>query len=172
MSQPAGRNAAHCPARGEPPASKRSARYRGKYVLAGTLSRMTGYDDGRVACTDDEIILRHYSMFGRDKHINYQAIREVRQFRLSNRGKHREHGSSDGVHWFNADPGRKHKDRALVIYITATKVSVLQTPGDTDEWAKPVMTPDDPDRVIAELAAHGVNVTNGEGDEGGCFLPM
>jgi hypothetical protein len=134
---------------------------------------VAGYDDSRVACMDDEIILRRYYTW-RDRHIKYQAIRQVREFRLSAKGKKREHGSGDGVHWFNADPSRKHKDRALVLYIFAPtdKVSVLRTPGDTDERVKPVITPDDPDSVIAELAAHGVSVTSGGADEGDHFISM
>jgi hypothetical protein len=31
----------------------------------------------------------------------------------------------------------------------------------TDQEIRPVITPDDPERVSAELAAHGVNVTSG-----------
>jgi hypothetical protein len=128
-----------------------------------TLSDMAGYDDGRVACTDDEIILRRYYMW-RDRHISYRAIREARQ--VPNRWKNREHGSGDFVYWLNSDPHRKHKDRALILYILAdkNKVSALQAPGDPDERVKPVVTPDDLDGVVAELTAHGVNVTSGQAD--------
>jgi hypothetical protein len=109
------------------------------------------YDDGRVACTDREIIIRRY--YGRrHRRINYQAIREVRQVPLSAMSKiMRIHGSKDQVHWFNFDPDRPHKNLALVIYL--------------DDDAIPVITPDHPDQVIAELAAHGVTVTIGQGDE-------
>ena len=107
---------------------------------------MAGYDDGRVTCTDQEIIIRHYYPLGA-KRIKYQAIREVRVVTLGSMGKIRIHGSGDLVHWFNFDPRRTRKDVALVIHL--------------DGKIRPVITPDDPERVIAELAAHGVNVTRG-----------
>jgi hypothetical protein len=107
---------------------------------------MAGYDDGRVACTDQEIVIRHYYPLGA-KHIKYQAIRQVRVAPLGSMGRVRFHGSGDLVHWFNFDPRRSRKDTALVIYL--------------DAKIRPVITPDDPDRVTAELAAHGVNVTSG-----------
>jgi hypothetical protein len=128
---------------------------------------MAGYDDGRIALTDDEIILRRYSLW-RARRISYQAIREVRQVPLASLGMVRLQGSGDFIHWFNYDPHRKRKDRALVLYLLAdkNKVSGFQAPGDTDERVKPVITPDDPDSVIAELVAHGVNVTSGQVDAG------
>jgi hypothetical protein len=107
---------------------------------------MAGYDDGRVACTDQEIVIRHYYPIGA-KRIRYQAIREVRSVPLGLMGKWRIHGSGDLVHWFNFDPRRPGKDTALVIYL--------------DGRIRPVITPDDPGRVTAELAAHGVNITTG-----------
>ena len=107
---------------------------------------MAGYDDGRVACTDHEIIIRRYNIFTLGtKRINYQSIREVNQ--VPNRWKWRLSGSGDFVHWFNWDPGRPHKETALVII--------------QGERIRPVITPDDPDRVVAELTAHRVKVTSG-----------
>jgi hypothetical protein len=106
---------------------------------------VAGYDDGRVACTDHEIIIRHYHL-RRAKSINYQAVREVRRVPIAAGAKLRIHGSGDGVHWFNYDPGRRRKGLALVIYL--------------DEKFRPVITPDDPDRVTTELAAHGVKITD------------
>jgi hypothetical protein len=118
-------------------------------MLAGMLSRMGSYDDGRVACTDDGIIIRHYYLRG-DRYIGYGAIREIRQVPLGTGSKWRIHGSGDLVHWFNYDPGRPHKDTALVIYL--------------DGKIRPVITPDDPGRFAAELAEHGLNTTSGEWD--------
>ena len=106
---------------------------------------MAGYDDGRVACTDQEIVIRHYYFLGA-KRIKYQAIRQVRVAPLGTMGKYRIHGSGDLVHWFNFDPRRPRKDVALVIYLGGR--------------VRPVVTPDDPERVIAELAAHGVRATS------------
>jgi len=47
---------------------------------------MAGYDDGRVTCTDQEIVIRHYYPLGA-KRIKYQAIREVRVVPLGVMGK-------------------------------------------------------------------------------------
>jgi hypothetical protein len=131
------------------------------------LSRVAGYDDGRIACTDEAIILRRYSLW-RSRRVSYQAIREVRQVPLSSLGMVRLQGSGDFVHWFNYDPRRRHKDRALVLHILADTQhrSALRTPGEIDERVKPVITPDDPDAVIAELIARGVKVTSGPSDTG------
>jgi hypothetical protein len=113
------------------------------------LPRVTGYDDGRVACTEDELIIRHYYVSGA-KHIGYPEIHEAGQVPLGSLGRWRIHGSGDLVHWFNFDLGRPHKSTALVIY--------------TDARIRPVITPDDPAQVAAELARRGVNVTTGHED--------
>ncbi len=107
---------------------------------------MAGYDDGRVACEDREIVIRHYYLWGA-KRIGYQAIREAKVSPLGSMGKWRIHGSGDFVHWFNFDPRRPRKDVAIVLYLDGT--------------IKPVITPDDPERVTAELEAHGVSITWG-----------
>jgi len=111
------------------------------------LPDVTAYDDGRVACTGDELIIRHYYLSGA-KHIGYPEIHEARQVPLGAIGRWRIQGSGDLVHWFNFDPGRPHTSHALVIY--------------TDARIRPVITPDDPAAVAAELARHGVNVTTGQ----------
>jgi len=107
---------------------------------------MAGYDDGRVACDDQEVVIRHYYLFGA-KRIGYQQIREAKVSSLGTMGKWRIHGSGDLVHWFNFDPRRPRKDTAIVLYLGGS--------------IRPVITPDDPERVAAELAAHGVTVTQG-----------
>jgi hypothetical protein len=56
------------------------------------LPRVTGYDDGRVACTEDELIIRHYYVSGA-KHIGYPEIHEARQVPLGSLGRWRIHGS-------------------------------------------------------------------------------
>ncbi|MGC1286440.1 MAG: hypothetical protein WA895_26295 [Streptosporangiaceae bacterium] len=109
---------------------------------------MDGYDDGKVACTDQELVIRNYYFFFMGaKHIPYSAIREARRVRLGTMGRWRIHGSGDFVHWFNFDVRRPRKDSAIVIHL--------------DKVIRPVITPDDPDRVAAVLAEHGVNVTVG-----------
>lgn len=127
---------------------------------------MAGYDDGRVACTGEGIILRNYYGPFLSKRFAYQTIAEVRE--VPNRWKSRP-GGSDFVYRLNWDPRRKHKDRALVIYLREPaaakgRVSVLRTPGERGPLVKPVMTPDHPDQVMAELAAHGVMVSRGQTD--------
>jgi hypothetical protein len=114
---------------------------------SNTLTSMTDYDDGRVACTDQGITIRHYYFPAGPKHIPYQAIREVRQVPMSFMGKARILGSGDFIHWFNFDPKRPRKKIALIVHL--------------DGRIRPVMTPDDPDRMIADLRACGVNVTTG-----------
>jgi hypothetical protein len=111
-----------------------------------TLSVMANYDDGGVALTDSELIIRHYYL-PLPKRIRYSAIRAVRETPMSWMGKWRIQGSSDFIHWFNFDARRPRKDTALVIYL--------------DGRIRPVITPDDPNAVVTELAAHGVNVTRG-----------
>lgn len=110
------------------------------------LGSMAGYSDGRVTCTDQEIVIRHYYPLG-SKHIRYTDIRQVRVAPLGAMGRWRIHGSGDLVHWFNFDPRRPGKSIALVLYLSGT--------------IKPVITPDDPQAVTAEIAAHGVSVTSG-----------
>ena len=107
---------------------------------------MTGYSDGRVTCTDQEIVIRHYYLIG-PKHIRYTDIRRVKVAPLGVMSRWRIHGSGDLVHWFNFDPHRPGKSTALVLYLNGT--------------IRPVITSDDPQAVAAELAAYGVNVTSG-----------
>jgi hypothetical protein len=130
-------------------AARRAVRSR---VVAATGSAYTavvdGYDDGKVACTDRELVIRSYYFLGSGaKHIPYSAIREARRVRLGTMGRWRINGSGDLVHWFNFDARRPRKNSAIVIHL--------------DGVIRPVITPDDPDRVAAVLAEHGVNVTVG-----------
>ena len=114
---------------------------------SNTLTSMTDYDDGRVACTDQGITIRRYYFPAGTKRIPYQSIREVRQVSMSFMGKARIFGSGDFIHWFNFDPKRPRKKIALIVHL--------------DGRIRPVMTPDAPDRMIADLRACGVNVTTG-----------
>ena len=57
-------------------------------------------------------------------------------------------GSGDFIHWYNLDSSRPEK----------TVQFVIQVPGGR---VRPVITPNDPDRVQTELTAHGMNVTTG-----------
>ncbi len=128
--------------------------------MCGRLSTLVGvtafddggaatYDDGSVACTDTDLVIRRYYFpLGGAKRIPYQAIQEVRRAPLTVMGRWRIHGSNDLVHWYNFDLRRPRKSTALVVHSAGHIV--------------PVITPDDPDRAAAALAAHGVRVTSGD----------
>ena len=106
------------------------------------------YDDGRVACTDEALIIRRYYFPFGDKRLPYGAITQVRRQPMGVlNGKWQIWGSGDFVHWFNYDPHRSGKSVALVIE-------------QSGHNARPVITPDNPDEVAAELAARGVTVTS------------
>lgn len=99
------------------------------------------YDDGRVACTADALLIRWYYFPAGTKRISYARIREVRRC-PARRG--RVWGSTDFVHWHNLDARRPHKETGLII--------------DTGRFIKPVITPDNADDVIAVLTRHGVDL--------------
>ena len=104
------------------------------------------YDDGRVACTDDALVIRGYYFPFRAKRIPYADIRQVQRTTLSSMGgRYRLWGSGDFTHWWNYDPDRPKKSVALII-------------STSGRGMRPVITPDDPDAVAAELASHGLTV--------------
>jgi hypothetical protein len=105
------------------------------------------YDDGLIACSDDGLIVRRYDLLLRPKTVPYTEIRkagqvELRGFRF---GNWRLWGSTDLRHWFNFDRRRPRKQLGLVL--------------DIGQSVKPVITPDEPQRVIAVLRSHGVGIT-------------
>jgi hypothetical protein len=103
------------------------------------------YDDGRISCTSSGLVIRMYYPWG-SKRIAYKNIRSVRRREIGAlSGQLRIWGSGDLKHWSNLDPGRTKKTSALDI--------------DLGRWVVPVITPDDTDRVVAVLRAHGVEVT-------------
>lgn len=104
------------------------------------------YDDGLIACTPDKLVIRRYSALLRPKRIPYERIRGVQRRSMGGRsGKWRIWGSGDLRHWLNLDPRRPQKEVALDVDLGRTMM--------------PVITPDDPDRVVAVLRSHGVSVT-------------
>jgi len=107
------------------------------------------YDDGGVACTEDALVIRRYYFPFGARRIPYAKIGQVRRVPLTLMGgRYRIWGSSNFAHWFNLDTGRPKKSVAFIIQVSDSRV-------------RPVITPDDPDSVTAELTAHGVNVTSG-----------
>jgi hypothetical protein len=94
-----------------------------------------GYDDGRIACDTNGITIGRYYPWGA-KRIPYRSIRAVDRLPLTGMNKIRRWriwGSGDFVHWWNLDPGRIHKDVALVL--------------DIGHRVRPTITPDEPDAV-------------------------
>jgi len=102
------------------------------------------YDDGLIACSDDGLAIRRYGLLLRPKRIPYAQIRSVTQVGLGVIRRWRIWGTTDPRRWFNLDRGRPHKRAALVV--------------DPGKPVKPVITPDDPQRVVAVLRSHGVDV--------------
>jgi hypothetical protein len=100
------------------------------------------YDDGKIACTDAALLVRWYYFPRGTKRLPYDRIREVRLRQLTDK---RHWGSSDFVHWYNADFGRHHKHVELII--------------DTGRVVKPVITPDYPEQVADALTGHGVKIS-------------
>ena len=103
------------------------------------------YDDGLIACSEDELVIRRYGGLLRTKRIPYGRIRKATRIRLGRvRGKWRIWGSGDFRHWYNLDRRRPHKEVGLVL--------------DLGGRVEPVITPDDAERVAAILRDHGVAV--------------
>jgi hypothetical protein len=94
------------------------------------------YDDGLVKLdTDGLTIRRYYFPFATSKRISYARIKSVQEWRM--RSKDRLWGSSDWNHWWPLDRHRSRKEKALFLDL-GTRVT-------------PVITPDDPNRVLALL---------------------
>ncbi len=103
------------------------------------------YDDGRVACDENDLIIRTYYIWGSAKKIPYASIRTVtRQPLTDGSGRWRIWGSSDFIHWWNLDPARPKKQVALII--------------DLGKSILPSITPDDPEQVGRILREKGVTV--------------
>jgi len=96
------------------------------------------YDDGRVACTTDALVLRGYYFPWGTKHIRYGRIRGVRRVDIGAfTGRARIWGTANPRYWANLDPSRPKKKVGLIV--------------DTGRPVSPFVTPDDPDRVEAVL---------------------
>jgi hypothetical protein len=100
------------------------------------------YDDGLIATTDDALVIRRYNAFLQRKSIPYADIRTVDRIPMNRLRRWRLWGTTIPGYWFNLDPNRRHKSIGLVI--------------DTGRRIKPIITPDDPDRLLAALSAHNV----------------
>jgi hypothetical protein len=109
----------------------------------GTVRAPTLYDDGRIACDGDGILIRWYYLWGA-KRVPYRSIRSVKTYSLAPlRGKWRIWGSGDFVHWYNLDGNRPNKELGIEL--------------DVGGRCRPCITPDDVDevaRIITEHSAH------------------
>jgi hypothetical protein len=95
------------------------------------------YQDRWITCEPDRLIIRgYYFPTGAPKVVPYRDIRRVTRIRLTTLGgRWRIWGTSDFRYWWHLDWSRPHKQVALVL--------------DLGKRIKPVITPDDPDRVAA-----------------------
>jgi hypothetical protein len=92
------------------------------------------YDDGRIVCTTEALIIRGYYFPWGSKKIPYNRIRGLDEFHLGPAsGQWRIWGSGTLKYWFNLDPGRTRKTRGLIL--------------DLGGFVQPVITPDDVDQV-------------------------
>jgi hypothetical protein len=99
-----------------------------------TASAPALYDDGRIVCTTEELIINAYYFPWGSKRIPYDHIRGLEEYHLGPAtGQWRIWGSGTLKYWFNLDPGRTRKTRGLAL--------------DLGGFVQPVITPDDVDQV-------------------------
>ncbi len=104
------------------------------------------YDDGKIAITGDDLVIRDYSILLRPKRILLSAIQGVQIATMdAYKGKFRIWGSGDFAHWYNLDWQRPRKHKVLVI--------------NTGKRIRPCITPDNVDTVIELLKSHGINIS-------------
>jgi hypothetical protein len=100
------------------------------------------YDDGRIACDDEGLVIRRYYPWGA-KRIAYTSVKGVQSLPLTGASRVRRWriwGSGDFVHWWNLDTSRRHKEIALVL--------------DVGGRVRPTITPDDPQAVQRIIEDH------------------
>jgi hypothetical protein len=98
------------------------------------------YDDGCIACDETGVVICWYYLWG-SKKIPYAVIRGVNARPLRQvRGRWRLWGSGDFIHWYNLDGNRPRKSVELEL--------------DVGGRVRPVITPDDPDTVMAIISDH------------------
>ena len=103
------------------------------------MMKETLYDDGLVKLDSDGLtIRRYYFPIGTSKYIPYTRIKDVQERDMGLlTGKARIWGTGDFKHYSALDMNRFRKEKALIL--------------DLGKWFIPVITPDDPDRVLAIL---------------------
>ena len=106
------------------------------------------YDDGLIAATEDSLVIRRYNALLQPKSIRYADIRSVGRIPIGRLRRWRVWGTTIPGYWFNLDTGRPSKSVGFVV--------------DAGRPVKPVITPDDPDRLVQALRSRGVTVTSEE----------
>ncbi len=103
------------------------------------MTKKVFYDDGLVKLDLDGLtILHYYFPLARSKCIPYAQIKGVQErYMGALTGKGRLWGSGDLRHWFPLDLRRPQKAKALIL--------------EVGTWVRPVITPEDPERVLALL---------------------
>ena len=103
------------------------------------------YEESTLRLDDEALTLKaYYFPFG-SKRIPYERIRAAKRRPMGwGTGKLRIWGTGHPRLWLNRDWRRTKKDEALVL--------------DVGAYVRPVTSPDDPERVAAILAEHGVRV--------------
>lgn len=105
------------------------------------------YSDERITCDADGITISKYYFPIGDKRILYEDILSVQRHDMGTGvmgGRWRIWGSGDFKHWFHLDTDRPNKRYAFVLELGV--------------WARPVITPRDPDRFVEVVEQHGVSV--------------
>ena len=100
------------------------------------------YDDGRIVCGEDGLVIRWYYPWGA-KRISYGSIKKVTQLSLTGANRLRRWriwGSGDFVHWWNLDPSRPRKTVALVLELGGR--------------VRPTITPNEPFTVERIIEQH------------------
>jgi hypothetical protein len=107
------------------------------------------YQDRRIRCTADAVLIRGYYFPWGTKRVRYQDIREVRRVPVKRfYGRGRIWGSTTFRYWANFDPGRPRKKEALILY--------------TGRPLLPFITPDDPAAVATVIGQHSAaRITRG-----------
>src|ERR1035441_8540926 len=88
------------------------------------------YQDRWIICSEDEIRVRWYYLWGA-KRITYRSIRRLKRVQLTLiRGKARIWGTANPRYWASLDPTRSTKQTAFIL--------------DLGRFVHPFLTPDDP----------------------------
>ncbi len=88
------------------------------------------YNDGRVACTEEAIVIRSHYFPPREKRIPSGTIEQVRRVPMTAMsGRYRIWGSGDFRHRFNYDPARPGKSVAFIVHVSGRpRVNVITGP--------------------------------------------